>query len=125
MKTILNRIALALLVTSLASLSVFAKGKKETVNFLTNVKVNGTLVNKGVYDLKFDEKTGELSIVKNGKVIARATTTSAKRDRKAQTLELKSTINGAETQLVSIAFGGSDENHVINGSQAAANANKE
>jgi len=119
MKTILNRIAFALLIASLASVLAFAKGKTETVNFPTDIKVNGTLVKQGVYDLKFDEKTGELSIVKNGKVIARATTTSAKRDRKAQTLELKSTINGDETQLVSIAFGGSDENHVINGSQAA------
>lgn len=125
MKTILNRIALALLITSLAALSVFAKGKTETVNFPTDTKINGTLVKQGVYDLKFDDKTGELSIVKNGKVIARATTTSAKRDRKAQTLELKSTLNRGETELVSVAFGGSDENHVINGSQAAANANKE
>ena len=126
MKTILNRIAFALLIASLTSVLVFAKGKSETVNFPTDIKINGTLVKQGVYDLKFDEKTGELSIVKNGKVIARATTTSAKRDRKAQTLELKSTTNGAETQLVSIAFGGSNENHVINGSQAAAaNANKE
>lgn len=119
MKTILNRIALALLITSLASLSVFAKGKTETVNFPTDTKISGTLVKQGVYDLKFDEKTGELSIVKNGKVIASATTTSAKRDRKAQTLELRSTTNGDETQLVSIAFSGSDENHVINGSQAS------
>jgi hypothetical protein len=119
MKTILNRIALALLITSLTALSVFAKGKTETVTFPTDIKINGTLVKQGVYDLKFDDKTGELSIVKRGKVIARATTTSAKRDRKAQTLELKSTINGGETELVSVAFGGSDENHVINGSQAA------
>ena len=118
MKTILNRIAFALLVASLASVLVFAKGKTETVNFPTDTKVNGTLVKQGVYDLKFDEATGELSIVKKGKVIARATTSSAKRDRKAQTLELKSTINGDETQLVSIAFSGSDENHVLNGSQA-------
>jgi len=124
MKTILSRIALALLITSLAGLSVFAKGKTESVNFPTDTKINGTLVKQGVYDLKFDEKTGELSIVKNGKVIARATTTSAKRDRKAQTLELRSTINGADTQLVSVAFGGSDENHVINGSQAAGNPDK-
>jgi hypothetical protein len=125
MKTILNRIAFALLIASLTSILVFAKGKTESVNFPTDTKINGTLVKQGVYDLKFDDKTGELSIVKNGKVIARATTTSAKCDRKARTLELKSTTNGAETQLVSIAFGGSDENHVINGSQAAANANKE
>lgn len=119
MKTTLNRIALAFLITSLAALSVFAKGKTETVNFPTDTKINGTLVKQGVYDLKFDDKTGELSIVKNGKVIARATTTSAKRDRKAETLELRSTSNGGETDLVSVAFGGSDENHVINGSQAS------
>ena len=124
MKTILNRIAFALLIASLASILVFAKGKSEKVNFPSDIKINGTLVKQGVYDLKFDEKTGELSIVKNGKVIARATTTSAKRDRKAQTLELKSTVNGAETQLVSVAFGGSDENHVITGSDAAANPSK-
>jgi hypothetical protein len=124
MKTILNRIAFALLIASLTSVLVFAKGKSETVNFPTDIKINGTLVKQGVYDLKFDEKTGELSIVKNGKVIARATTSSAKRDRKAKTLELKSTSNGADTQLVSIAFGGSDENHVLNGSQAAGNPDK-
>jgi len=67
MKTILNRIAFALLIASLTSVLVFAKGKSETVNFPTDIKINGTLVKQGVYDLKFDEKTGELSIVKNGR----------------------------------------------------------
>jgi len=125
MKTILNRIAFALLVTSLASLSVFAKGKTESVSFPTDTKINGTLVKQGVYDLKFDDKTGELSIVKNGKIIARATTTSAKRDRKAQALEIRTSGSGAETQLISVAFSGSEENLVINGSQASAKPNKE
>jgi hypothetical protein len=119
MKTILSRIALALLITSLAGLSVFAKGKRETVNFLTNIKVNGTLVNKGVYDLKFDDKTGELTIMKGSKVIARAATSTAKRERKAQTLEIRTSGSGDETQLTSVAFSGSEENIVINSSQAA------
>jgi hypothetical protein len=119
MKTILSRIALALLIASLASLSVFAKGKKATANFLTNIKVNGTLVKKGVYDLKFDDKTGELLIMKGDKVIARAATSTAKRDRKAQALELRTTGSGDDTQLTSVAFTGSDENLVINGSQAS------
>ena len=119
MKTILNRIALALLITSLAGLSVFAKGKKETVNFLTNIKVSGTLVNKGVYDLKVDDKTGELLIMKGSKVVARATTSTAKRDRKAQALEIRTTGSGDETQLTSVAFTGSEENLVITGSQAS------
>ena len=125
MKSIVNRIVVVLMVGALTSVAAFAKVHKHSVIFENDTKVGGTVVKKGTYDLKFDDKTGELSIVKNGKVIARATTTSAKRDRKAQTLELKSTLNRGETELVSVAFGGSDENHVINGSQAAANANKE
>ncbi|MEP6570050.1 MAG: hypothetical protein ABJC10_09770 [Acidobacteriota bacterium] len=119
MKTIVNRIAFALLITSLASVFVFAKSKKETVNFPTSIKVNGTLVSKGVYDLKFDDKTGELSIMKGSKVIAKAMTSVGKRNRKAHSLEVRTTGSGAETQLTSVAFSGSDENLVLNGSQAS------
>ncbi|HEV7747550.1 MAG TPA: hypothetical protein VGO56_21305 [Pyrinomonadaceae bacterium] len=119
MKSLLNRIAFALLITALASLSVFPKTKKETINFLTNIKVNGTLVKQGVYDLSFDDKTGELSIIKSGKVIARATTSTAKRDRKAHTLEFRTSGTGDDIQLTSVAFGGSDENLVLSGTQAS------
>jgi hypothetical protein len=118
MKPFLSRIAIALLVASLASVSVFAKSTKQSVKFPTNIKVNGTVVNKGVYDLKFDEATGELLIVKENKVIARATATEAKRDRKARLLEVKSTGSGDDIQLISIAFSGSDRDVVLNGSQA-------
>jgi len=119
MKTILSRIASALLITSLAGVAVFAKGKTEKVNFQSNVKINGTLVKKGEYDLKFDDKTGELSIMKGSKVVARAATSITKRDRKAQALEIRTTGSGDEAQLVSVAFTGSEENLVINGSQAS------
>ena len=119
MKTFLNRIAFALLITSLAGVTAFAKAKTEAVTFPTNIKINGTLVNAGRYELKFDDQTGELSVVKAGKVIARATTTTAKRDRKARALELRSTGNGNETQLIGVAFRGADSDIVLNGSQAS------
>jgi len=119
MKSFLNRIAIALLITSLAGVSVYAKSKKERVTFPTNIKVNGTMVKKGVYDLKFDDETGELAIMKDNKVIARATTNSVKRERKAKTLEIRSTGSGDETSLLSVAFSGSGENLVITGSQAS------
>jgi len=119
MKTILNRTALVLLIASLTSLSVFAKGKKETANFLTNIKVNGTLVKKGLYDLKLDDKTGELLIMKDGKIIARAATSTAKRDRKAKALEIRTSGRGDDTQLTSVTFSGSEENLIISGSQAS------
>ena len=120
MKTILNRITLALLITSLAGFAVLAKGSKtEKVNFPTNIKVNGTVVNSGTYDLKFDESTNELSVLKGGKVIAKATTSSAKRDRKAKSMEVRTSGSGDDTQLTSVAFPGSDENLILSGSQAS------
>jgi hypothetical protein len=119
MKSLINRIALALLITSLASVTVFPKAKKETVSFPTNIKVNGTVVKKGVYDLKFDDKTGELSIVKDNKVIARVTATAEKRENKARRFELRSSGSGDDTQLTGITFSGADHDLVISSSQAA------
>jgi|SRR6185295_12182616 len=115
----MNRIAMALLITSLAGVSVFAKAKKETVTFPTNIKVNGTVVNKGVYDVKFDDKTGELSIEKGNKVIARATASAEKRDRKAQRLELKTIGSGNDVQLVGVTFSGADQDLSISGTSAS------
>jgi hypothetical protein len=118
MKPFLNRIAMALLITSLASVAVFAKTKKETTIFPTNIKVNGTLVKKGVYDLKFDDKSGELSIVKDDKVIARATASVEKREAKARQFQFKSSGSGDDKQLTAVTFSGADYDVVLSGSQA-------
>lgn len=119
MKNFLNRIAIALLLTSLASVAVFAKSKRETVTFLTNIKVNGTVVNKGAYDLKFDYKTGELTIVKDNKVIARAMANVEKREKKARQFVLRSAGTGDDIQLIGVTFSGADHDVVISGSQAS------
>ena len=119
MKSLLQRIAMALLITSLAGVSAFAKGKTEKVTFPTNIKVNGTVVTKGVYDLKFDEKTGELSIMKDNKVVARAVVSAEKRVGKARQLIIRSIGSGDDTQLTSITFSGADQDLVISGSQAS------
>ena len=119
MKSILSRIAIALLVASLASLSVFAKTKKETVTFETNIKVNGTLVQKGVYDLKFDDEAKEVAIMKDNKVIARAPASIEKRDKKSRTFVLRSSGSGDTTELTGVTFAGADHNVVLGSSQAS------
>jgi hypothetical protein len=111
-----NRIAVAFLIASLASVAAFAKTRTEKVTFSEDIKVNGTLVKKGSYDLKFDDKTGEVTIQKSGKVIARSNTTMEKRANKARTFEWKA--SGAE--LHAVAFPGADHNIVLN-SAAASN----
>jgi len=120
MKSIVNRMLVVVMVGALASVAAMAKTHKEKVTFDNDIKVNGTLVKKGTYDLKFDDETGQLSIVKNGKVVAQSMTRLENRDTKANGFQVRSTTNGSELQLVGVTFGGSDKD-VIVGSNGGAN----
>ena len=119
MKSIVNRMLVVMLVGALTSVAAFAKVHKQRVNFDNDIKVNGTLVKKGSYDLKFDDETGQLSIVKNGKTVAQAMARMEDRQKKAGDFQLRSEVNGGETQLIGVTFGGSDKNVVITNSGAA------
>jgi hypothetical protein len=121
MKSGINRMVIALVITALTSVMAFAKGKSETVTFVTNMQVNGTLVKKGTYDVKFDEQTSELSIVKGSKVVAKSATRIEKRNGKAKNIELRSVRTGDEAQLLSVTFGGSDQNIVLSQGTATNN----
>ena len=114
MKSWVNRILVALLIAVMTGVVAFAKSKKETVTFPMNLKVNGTLVKKGTYDVSFDEQTAELSILRNGKPIAKAQARIEKRTRRARSLEIRSSGSGDDTQLLALTFGGSDQSIVVN-----------
>jgi uncharacterized protein YggE len=118
MKSMASKIMAVLMVGALTSVAAFAKVQKQKVTFETDIKVNGTLVKKGTYDMKFDDATGQLSITKNGKTVAQAMTRLESRDKKANDFQLRSTVSGGETQLTGITFGGSDKDVVITGNGA-------
>ncbi len=99
--------------------SAVAKTRKESISFSTNTTVNGTLLKKGTYQLKFDDAKGELAIIKDGKVVAQASTTTAKRDDKAPEFELQLSGLGAEKKLVGLAFAGEEQNIVITNAAAS------
>jgi len=113
MKSIVNRVVVLLVVGALTSVVALAKVHKHTVTFDNDTKVNGTVVEKGKYDLKFDDATGQLSIVKNGKTIAQAMTKLEPRTKKAADFQLRSMGSGADSQLVGVTFGGWDKDIVI------------
>ena len=113
MKSIVSKVMAVLMVGALTGVVAFAKVHKEKVTFDTDIKVNGTLVKKGTYDVKFDDESGQLSITKNGKTVAQATAKLEQREKKANDFQLRSTVNGDETNLTGITFGGSDKNIVI------------
>src|SRR5258708_31044943 len=114
MKSIVNRVMVALLLVTLASVAAFAKGKRVQVSFLTDTKVNGTLVKHGTYDVVFDEETGELSIVKGSKIVATTTTRLEQRESKARSTETNTLVEGDQTRLFSITFSRSHERAVVN-----------
>ncbi len=113
-----NRIAAVLLITVMTSVMAFAKSQKETVTLNQDINVNGTLVKKGTYAVSFNETTSELSILKNGKEIAKVPARVEKRENKARAFELRMTAGADKAELKAVAFKGSDENIVI--SQTAA-----
>ena len=116
MKSMVSKIMAVLMVGALTSVAAFAKVHKEKVTFDNDIKVNGTTVKKGSYDVKFDDESGQLSIVKNGKVLVQAMAKLEQREKKANDFQLRATTNGDETNLIGVTFNGSDKNVVITGS---------
>jgi len=122
MKRFITGFLAALIVSALASFSVLAgdKGKvdKKIITFPENVMVNGTLVKAGDYEVKFDDSTNELSIVKNGKVVVKTAAHMEARSEKAKSTALRTVEKGGNTELLGVTFGGSDKD-VIVGSSAS------
>ena len=72
MKTIINRIGVALLLVIFACALAFAKVHKANITLTSDTKVADVIVKKGTYDVRFDEESGEVSILKGKKVIAKS-----------------------------------------------------
>jgi len=124
MKRFMTAVFVALVISALAAISALAgdKGKveKKTVTFPEDVMVNGTLVKAGEYEVKFDESSGELSILKNGKVKAKTTAHYEARTDKARSTALRTIQAGGNVELKGVTFGGSDQD-VIVGARSSMN----
>jgi len=121
MKRFMKTFFAVLIVGALASISALAagdKGKvdKKMITFTDDVMVNGTLVKPGDYEVKFDEGTNELSILKNGKVVAKTPAHLEARSEKAKNTALRTMDKGGNPELISVTFGGSDRDVVVGAS---------
>jgi hypothetical protein len=127
MKVFLKSTLAALMICALASIAIFAaakdKVKTETVTFPSDVMVNGTLVKAGDYQLKFNEETGELAIMKNGKVKAKTTAHLQPRSEKAKDTAVRTIDKDSIAELVSVTFGGSNQDVVVGASGGAVTGN--
>ena len=123
MKSIVNRLGVVLIIGALTCVAAFAKVSKHRVTFENDIKVNGTTVKKGSYDVKFDDESGQFTILKNGKVVAQAMARTEQRAKKAGDFQLRSTGDGNDSQLVGVTFGGSDKDVVVTNGAAPNTGN--
>jgi hypothetical protein len=125
MKVFTKVFMLALLIGALASVSAFGKGKikTENVTFSSAVTVNGTLLKAGDYQLKFNEETNELSILKDGKVKVKTAAHFAPRTAKAKNTAVRTLNNGNVAELIGFTFGGSSQDLVVGASGGAVTGN--
>jgi hypothetical protein len=111
------------MVGALTSVAALAKTHKHRVTFENDIKVNGTLVKKGNYEVKFDDETGQLSINKNGKTVAQTMAKLEARSKKANGFQLRSVGEGEQSELVGLTFSGSDKDVVITSGGATTTGN--
>jgi hypothetical protein len=104
---------IAVLLVTLAGTAAFGKTRKKNVTFTDNVTVNGTLVKAGNYDVAFDEMANVLTILKNGKVVVKATAHLELRERKASDTQVRRRMVGNDSEFIGITFGGSKDDVVV------------
>jgi hypothetical protein len=73
MKHIYKRTLILLVVCAAASIAAMAATTTRQVTFSRVVTVNGTPVKAGTYKVRFDDSTGEFTVLDGKKVVARAT----------------------------------------------------
>jgi len=123
MKSIMKRMLVVLMVGALTSVVALAKVQKHRVTFDSDIKVNGTVLKKGTYDVRFDDQTGQLTFKRDGKVVAQAMARLEPRTKKANDFQLRSNGSGDDTHLVGVTFGGSDKDVVISAGGATTTGN--
>ena len=125
MKSFLKSTFAALMICALASIAISAatkdKVKTQDVTFTSDVMVNGTLIKAGDYQIKFNEQTGELAILKDGKVKAKTTAQLQSRSDKAKNTSVRMIEKGGVAELTSITFGGSNQDVVVGSGAVTGN----
>ena len=122
MKNALQRTFVALVICAIAAVTAFAdKNKSAKLTVPRDAMVNGTLLKKGEYNFKFDEKTNELTILQAGKVKAKTAVRLETRDKKAKSNSLLLNQNGDSVELVGLRFEGSNQELVVSPGAAKIN----
>lgn len=92
----------------------FADSKDKKVEFTRNVMVNGTEVKKGKYNVKFDDKTNEMTIWQGDKLVAKTSAHIGLRKTKAISTEILVVKQNDNSVLKGIILEGDEETILVN-----------
>jgi hypothetical protein len=118
MKRFVNRIVIILMVGAIASVLAFGKTTKKDVTFIQAVMVNGTVIKPGTYSVAFDDETGELTVNKGSKVVARTPARLEKLEGRAQVdYQTRAAANGPTEAptLVSVTLKDRNQATIVSG----------
>jgi hypothetical protein len=120
MKYILSRLVTALLLVILVSVPSLAKVQKAKITLTADTKVGDVIVKKGTYEVRFDDQSNELSIVKGRKVIAKSAVQLEPLSSKYP--ESASIVNIEDNQavLTGVIFAGASQTVVLKSTPATA-----
>jgi hypothetical protein len=122
MKSIVNRMAILLLIGALTSVLALGKTTEKKVTFVQSLTVNGTLVKKGTYKVTFNDETGELTISKGGKVVATAQARLEKSDNRTMVYKRSDSKDpDAIPALTAVALRDGNQATVVNGTNTGMN----
>jgi hypothetical protein len=116
-----NRIIVVGLMVGSMSVIGMAKEIKKQVTFDEPVRVNGTLIKPGTYQVTFDEATSELTIFKGKKVQAKATARVETLPKGSeQVYALLTEANADSKVLTSISLGKGNQAKLVNAGETKA-----
>lgn len=82
------------------------KNRKKTVTLTEAILLKDTVLEKGVYDVKFDAQKNELTLLRNGEAVAATPVTVETKAEKAAHNSMSSTDTGRGRSLTSLTFEG-------------------
>lgn len=103
------------LMTSVSALAS-EKNLKKTLTIKEPVVLMDTLLEKGTYQIKFDAKSGEVHVIKDGDVVAKAKGNVEMRNKKANYDSVSYKTDGGKKVLTGLTFAGDRRNILIESS---------
>jgi len=116
---IAKTITMTLLLCALVGTLALARNKFHTISFDQDTMINGTLVKKGEYQAKFDDKTNELTLLRDNHVIVTTTAKEESLEKKAPATAYDVKTGDSGAVLTKVTFEGDRYSLLLGDSQAA------